>query len=102
MLYEFEGPEGHIIEIDYPIGEAPGLGQTVDVDGTRYRRILSSVQVDCLEVAGPKSSLPRWHPDAKAFSRDGRPIMRSREEAKDWARRANVRAGYDKWQWGQA
>lgn len=101
-IYLFEGPEGDIKEIEYPIGQAPGLGDCIDISGVAYKRVLSTVQVDCIDVEGPKKSLPKWHPDAKTYAWDGTPVMKNQAEAKEWARKANARAGYDRWQWGEA
>lgn len=101
MLYEFEGPDGDIKEIEYPPGEAPGIGQVTIIGGVGYRRILSMPQIDCVNIEGPKKSLPKWHPDARRYTHDGTPVMKNQSEAREWARKANARAGYDKWQWGE-
>lgn len=83
--YDFEGPNGEHLIRYYAMGEAPSIGQTVEIDGVPCMRVLSPLQ---MRVTADRRfvshSLPRNHPDAPNLDEKGRPYFTSKREVKEF------------------
>lgn len=97
MIYEFEDTQtGERVDLDFPIGKAPGLGETVVRDGRTLVRVCS---IPAFSMMGAKPFKPhvsntqeRWDPAAPAgHDSEGRAIIDSRKTQMDFAHRINER-----------
>ena len=84
MIYEFENMKtGELVEVNYPMGEAPEAGTEVMIDGVMLRRIVSKAQVSAAVATVTHGypyvshSLPRKLKGEKT-NRKGKPIVTSR------------------------
>jgi len=102
MLYEFEDEAGLRVEVDYPMGEAPKIGETVVVDGKRLTRLLSIPQARFPTEPGSTIQLPprgstMWQnlnlPEPPAWKPDGSPAFQNRKEALEWAKKTETPNG---------
>ncbi len=94
--YQFESPDGSLVERDYPFGQAPHLGETVELDGVPCVRVISDHLAVAKRTVEPfvSVSLPAWAPGAPRYEQDpsspfyGQPKFKGRAEAEAFARRA--------------
>jgi hypothetical protein len=92
MIYEFQAEDGSIVERDYPMAQAPQLGQAITVDGKKYKRILSAGSQQVIKefkeyesVACPKG-VEKIDPSIKVNPKTGRPIITNRAQEREIAR----------------
>lgn len=92
-MYEFKADDGEIIQVSYPMAQAPELGFVIKKNGKKYVRILSSsasigVQESIkpyVTVAGPKG-IPGCQTDPKT----GRSVIENRNQEREHAKRAGM------------
>lgn len=87
MIYEFEDPNGQIIEISFSMACAPVIGSIISHNGMDLRRVVSaSVQVDPGTCRGQypyvSHSLPRGLDGCKV-TRDNKPIVMSKRHERN-------------------
>lgn len=101
--YQFEAPDGSLVERDYPFGEAPHLGETVELDGVTCTRVISDHLAVAKRTVEPFTAvtLPPWAPGAPRYETDrsspfyGQPKFKSRAEAEEFQARSGGRFTYD-------
>jgi hypothetical protein len=96
MKYEFQDSDGNLIELDYPMREAPSIGSIIEHEGRRLTRVPSlSVQVDPAtnrsQYPYVSQALPRNLAGCKT-AKGGKPIV----ESKRHEREIMARHGYVK------
>jgi len=79
MLYEFEDEEtGALVEVDFPIGEAPSIGVVAEMGGRRLRRLPSVGRKPHVRNWHVEAqSLPPWSPGAEGYTAEGVPLFSS-------------------------
>lgn len=86
MKYEFEDPDGNVVEIDLRMAEAPPIGGIIERDGRSLRRIASLPQVDPGTNRGQypyvSHSLPRRLAGCRT-TRQGKPIIESKRHERN-------------------
>jgi hypothetical protein len=66
MIYLFENEAGEVVELDFPIGKAPKIGDSFKHSGQKLTRIPVAPEAKVAPNAKFVShSLPRWWPHAK-------------------------------------
>ena len=80
MRYEFEAEDGERIDIVYHMGEAPEIGQVVEVGDKRFKRIPSNSSSPA-KVWRPyvSSRLPRNLPGCECTP-EGKPIINTQAQ----------------------
>ena len=84
MLYEFITNSGDVLEADFPMSNAPDVGQVVEIDGVKATRILSvPAEVRC-DNWKPYASdrLPKGLPGCR-HDKSGRPIIETRGQERE-------------------
>lgn len=86
--YAMQSPSGEVRDFFYPMREAPSIGETVEIDGQTWTRLPSAAHIG-VEPARSRYpiesiSLPPTVPGCK-ISKNGRPIIRSQEHARQIA-----------------
>jgi hypothetical protein len=86
MMYTFQNAQGHVREFEYPIGEAPPYGATIDGGWTRVIDLpafnsLAAKRHSRQRVKG--WALPKNYPAAKNFDKDGVPVFNSDSEIRE-------------------
>jgi len=99
MIYEFQSEDGRIIEEEGDPRHPPPIDSCIERGGVVYKRVASTPHLAVSSINNAMPSLPLWHPDAKRYDGRGAPVMRSNDEALEFAKRANHRAGFEKYQW---
>lgn len=89
MRYEFEARDGEVVELDFPIGEAPSIGATVRRGGRVLRRLPPRTQVPVVGTPITSHTLPsktHMHPALRdhvsRWSDDDAPMFTSSGEAR--------------------
>jgi len=92
MIFEFESRDGQLLELDYPIGQAP---RRVRRGGKAFKRIVSRFQTTAptKPSAGNTGyhrsmSLPRWWPYAPRHDTDGTPLFCNVDETREAEKKA--------------
>lgn len=95
MKYEFQDDSGNVVEIDFPMREAPSIGSIITHEGRRLTRIASSMQVDPgtnrHQYPYVSNSLPRRLEGCKS-DRLGKPIIMSKRHERE----VMARHGFEK------
>lgn len=95
MKYEFTDEHGNVVEMEFPMREAPSIGSIIERDGKRFTRIASAMQVDpgTNRSIYPyvSNALPRRLEGCKT-TRSGKPIVESKRHEKE----IMARHGYEK------
>lgn len=88
-IYQFETPEGQIVEEHLPMAEAPPIGEYHVINGITCRRVCERKQFD------PKPdrrhvalNLPKNWKYAKRFDEQGHPVFTSKREIDETVARA--------------
>jgi hypothetical protein len=95
--YEFETPDGELVDIEMPSEIAPKLGETILIDGVELRRAVSmpgivrgrkknkALRRDAAARAGyvVSQSAPKWLPGADGYTSSGRPCYRNEGRYED-------------------
>ena len=85
MMYTFENACGERREFEYPIGEAPKYGETVD----GWTRVIDLPAFNSLAAKRHSRqkvkgwALPRNYPGAKNYDKDGVPVFSSDSEIRE-------------------
>lgn len=86
MIYEFLDPDGNVVEIDFPMREAPSIGSIINHEGRTLTRIASTPQVDPgtnrHQYPYVSTSLPRRLEGCKT-NRQGKPIIMSKRHERN-------------------
>jgi hypothetical protein len=87
MKYEFQDPDGNVVEIDMPMRDAPSIGSIIERDGVRLTRVPSlSVQVDPAtnrsQYPYVSQALPRNLAGCKT-AKGGKPIVESKRHERE-------------------
>ena len=95
MKYEFSDPSGNVVEIDFPMREAPSIRDIILRDGVELVRVPSMVQVDPAtnrsQYPYVSQALPRNLAGCKTAS-GGKPIVASKRHERE----IMARHGYQK------
>lgn len=101
--YQFEAPDGRIVEQDFPFGKAPSIGETLLIDGVPCTRVVSSYSSVPQRTVEPFVGIQMrpWEPGAKRYITDpkhplfGQPVFANRSEAEAFADRSDGKWVYD-------
>ena len=95
MKYEFYDPSGNVVEIDFPMREAPSIGDIIVRDGVELVRVPSMVQVDPAtnrsQYPYVSTALPRRLQGCKT-NRQGKPVIMSKRHERE----VMARHGFEK------
>lgn len=98
MIYEFVDTQtGEGVEIVFPMGECPGIGDKILHDGREVERVFSmpaGIKVLGLQTFKPfaSESMREWHPDAPRHDDRGRAVFQTRAEQDEFINKNNARA----------
>ncbi len=93
-LYDFKTADGELVDADFPFGEAPHLGETVELEGHGLcTRVVSNHLVGAQVNVQPFASQTIHPDDARElghtrFDKDGSPVFANRREAEDFSDRS--------------
>ena len=87
MLYPFQAEDGEVIELSYPMKDAPPIGASVEHEGKTYTRVFSDLPVvhDYKWEAYASRQLPRWMKGHDKFTKRGQPIFETRKQEREFA-----------------
>jgi hypothetical protein len=94
-VYEFHNEAGEVIELVMPMSEAPSIGSTIEHDGQTLTRICSAKpateQIANVTHEYPYVSMsaPRGSPGAGGYTKEGKPIITSRRNEREFCARNN-------------
>lgn len=90
MLYEFETPDGRVIEEPYSMDDAPTIGSRVEINGVTCVRLPSRVQqVDERSMSFTSQQLPTNWPYARHYDSNGSPHFTGKNEMRECLAVAN-------------
>ena len=83
--YEFQLGDGRVICEYFPMADAPGIGEVVEIRGQPATRILSQIRQTNRSYGHTAHSLPPWDPRAPRHDEDGQPVFTSKKEIDEYA-----------------
>lgn len=99
MLYEYKSKDGHVIEREVPMTNAPPVGHMIVHQDKAYYRIMSPLATPIVQadVHFTSYSRPRFDKFHKGeFNAQGQPLFSKRAEVNELVARANHNdPGYD-------
>lgn len=78
------------------MAEAVSVGDTVEHEGRRVRRVFSTVHLPgiAVERGGGSKQVRKWHPDAPRYDKKGFPVFLNRREAREFSKKNNDRGAH--------
>lgn len=93
--YPFETQDGQVIDLYFPMSEAPEIGSQIEVDGQKLTRLPPQLKVTTGKTyAHVAQSLALWDPHAPHHTPEGKPYFNNKKEVMDYQAKTNGR-----WKW---
>lgn len=94
-LYEYiDEDTGEHVELFLHHDDCDDIGAIRQENGRRLRRVLSTIAAS-VDNGFVSRQPQKWHPDAQRHTKEGWCAFNSRQEAREFSKRNNQRAGAD-------
>jgi len=90
-IYLFVDEDNQSAEFDIPMSEVVGFGETMEVDGKLWTRVITMPSLSVEQsMSGPSMQLAPYTPGFDHYDSEGRPCPRNRHEQREGAKRSGL------------
>jgi hypothetical protein len=89
-FFEYEDEQGAVVELEYPLGQAPGhIGDVVEIDGRKLKRLPPGGVRYGVDESFSSWQTPLWDPRIKHHLPDGRGAFQNTRAAREYSRKTH-------------